>query len=373
MKIAIDGLIYQMQSVGGISRIYNEILPRMCDLETELSIILYISEPTRQSPPIHMQIQNIPLLRNDLRPARVWHRLGPTINQALLSIKVTRQMIWHSTYFTLPARPTRAVVTTVYDTNYIRFASMFTLPNEERLRQRQKRSIQAADVVICISETTARDVQQLYGIGLTRIRVVPLACSGVFRPRGVDESDDTLWKPPTDKPFLLYVGQRRKYKNFGTLLRAYSTWSEHQQVDLVVAGQPWSATEQEQIRDLKLEQHIHLLTGVDDHRLRELYLQTAAFVYPSLWEGFGIPILEAMACHCPVVASRIPTTVEVGGEYPIYFEAGDSDNLDSLHCALSRALREGRTEQRIALADEYAKRYSWDQTARQTLAVYRAL
>jgi alpha-1,3-rhamnosyl/mannosyltransferase len=101
-----------------------------------------------------------------------------------------------------------------------------------------------------------------------------------------------------------------------------------------------------------------------------LYNQAAAFVHPSLYEGFGIPLLEAMACGCPVVASRIPTTREVAGDCPIYFDPMQPDELIT---ALDVALAEGRNSERVRRGLEWVKQYSWDRTARETLQVYRAL
>ena len=104
--------------------------------------------------------------------------------------------------------------------------------------------------------------------------------------------------------------------------------------------------------------------------LCRLYNQAVAFVYPSLYEGFGIPLLEAMTCGCPIVASRIPSTVEVAGDCPIYFDPAEEDDLVN---ALDIALSEGRNSERVQAGFEKVKSYSWDKTTAQTLQVYRAV
>jgi alpha-1,3-rhamnosyl/mannosyltransferase len=104
--------------------------------------------------------------------------------------------------------------------------------------------------------------------------------------------------------------------------------------------------------------------------LLRLYNQAVALVYPSLYEGFGIPLLEAMACGCPVIASRIPSTVEVAGEQPIYFEPV---HLESLLAAFDLALAEGRNSERVRTGLEHAQDFSWDKTSSQVLEVYHAL
>ena len=115
---------------------------------------------------------------------------------------------------------------------------------------------------------------------------------------------------------------------------------------------------------------MHLLTGIADEELAWLYNQAVALVHPSLYEGFGIPLLEAMACGCPVVASRIPSTVEVAGDIPLYFEPAEPESLPA---ALDAICSEDGDSKRVKLGLEHVKQYSWDRTARETLEVYRAL
>ena len=101
-----------------------------------------------------------------------------------------------------------------------------------------------------------------------------------------------------------------------------------------------------------------------------LYNRALAFIYPSLYEGFGIPLLEAMACGCPIVASRIPSTIEVAGDCPVYFNPNDVEELIS---ALDIIIPEGRNSKRTRSGLERVKKYSWQKTAEQTLEVYHSL
>ena len=173
-----------------------------------------------------------------------------------------------------------------------------------------------------------------------------------------------------ERPFLLYVGRRGKHKNFATLLAAYARWDGRQGNDLLVAGDPWTAEEMRRLNDLGVTGKVRLKTAVSDQELALLYNQAAAFVYPSLYEGFGLPLLEAMACGCPVVASRIPTSLEVGAAVPYYFAPESGDDL---LLALDAALRGGRSAAPITEGIRQAAAYSWENSARQTLEVYRAL
>jgi glycosyltransferase involved in cell wall biosynthesis len=361
MKVALDGVIYQLQSTGGVSRIYTEILPRMCHFEPDLHLSLFVSRPYRQDFPQHSCINLRRLTRRDLRPARLWRGLRPYTDRILYAIHLSKDTIWHSTYFTLPHTRVRAVVTTFYDSSYQHFASTYSQPGEEKLRHQQKESLLAADTIICISQTTAKQLKQYFDIAPDKIRIIPLGCSPVFRRQEIELNG---------RPFLLYVGNRHGRKNFAGFLNGYAEWPRRAEADLVVVGHDWSPDERQMIEQAGVASQVALRTGVDDKQLSRLYNQAAAVVYPSLWEGFGLPVIEAMACGCPVVASRIPSTVEVAGDFPYYF---DTAELDSLHVALDQALSEGRGSPRAAEACRHAQSYSWDSTARQTYAVYRSL
>jgi len=367
MRLIIDGVIYAMQSVGGISRFHNEVLPRLCELEPNLHIDLFLSKPYPKALPSHPQIKRIHLLRRGLRPSRVFMRLSPPINRLIQARYTTSDGIWFSTYHTLPVRPVRAIVATVYDLVYERFPEMYCKPGEEMLRQRQKRHVEVADIVLCISETTARDVIDIYGVQRDKIRVVTLAPSPLFAPHIPDEM---IVRPPTEKPFFLYVGNRKTHKNFKELLETYAQWPQRQQADIVAVGTPWTHEEKQRLVELGVCNQVHLLPYAHDEQLRHLYLQAVAFVFPSLWEGFGLPLLEAMACGCPVIASRIPSSVEVAGDHAVYFDLGMSD---SLFAALELALTDGRNPARIQAGLTHASGFSWDLTARQVLDAVASL
>ena len=123
------------------------------------------------------------------------------------------------------------------------------------------------------------------------------------------------------------MGTRGQHKNFLLLLEAYARWDRRSELSLVAVGAPWSNDEVHHLEIRGVSDRVHLLTDVDDERLCRLYNCAAALVYPSLYEGFGVPLLEAMACGCPIIASRIPSTIEVAGECPIYVEPTEPEDL----------------------------------------------
>jgi len=376
VEVVVDGIIYQLQPHGGISRIFSEILPRMCNMDDSLQVIVLREGTLRHWLPEHGGItyRAIPPVLRYLRPRRVWKPIIPPARRFVrrLWIGRGRGRIWHSTYFTIPERWDGPSVVTVADMVYERFPNLFVGPGEDQFGERagydqfiaEKRScVLAADAVLCISDTTRRDVQRFYNIDSDRLHVTPLACGDVFRQLEGHEA-------VRGGPFFLYVGSRAHYKNFDGLIKAYSRWAGRREIALYVVGVPWSANEEKRLVELGIRDQVRVLTDIDDESLCRLYNQAAAFVHPSLYEGFGIPLLEAMACGCPVIASRIPTTREVVGECPIYFEPTE---MDALLDAFEVALSEGRNSDHVLAGLERVRRYSWDRTASQTLSVYRRI
>ena len=371
LKVIVDGVIYQRQLHGGISRIFSEILPRMCDIDKSLQIELLTPGKMRQSLPSHSRIfyYSIPHIEPYMRPRPVWRPIVPTVERLVRRLWVGRGegQIWHSTYYTQPGRWDGFQVVTVLDMIHERFADLYQGPGDEQFREKKRRCVQRSDATICISEATRQELQHFYGIKSDSIYVVPLACSDIFRQ--LKQCDDRL-EIATKRPFLLFMGGRYPHKNFNGLIQAHSVWAHREEVALVVVGSPWSVDEEKRLAELGIRDRVHLITDADDNTLCHLYNQAAAFVYPSLYEGFGIPLLEAMACGCPVIASRIPSTIEVAGECPIYFEPTE---LDSLVNAFDVALSEGRNSERVRAGIERVKLYTWDRVATQTLEVYRTL
>lgn len=347
----------------------------MCDIDESIRIKLLTTGKLKQALPTHARISYLSIYQAEryvqryLRPGRLWKPIVVQTVQFVrgLWIGPTKDKIWHSTYYTIPHKWDGPSVVTVVDMIYERFPELFNRPRDERLREQKRRCVLAAEAVICVSETTRKDVHRFYGVDPGKVRVVPLAYSDVFRR--LKDSDYPL-TPATTRPFLLYVGERAHHKNFDGLLSAYGVWPSQKEVALVVVGKQWSADEKKRLVELGIRDRVHLLQDIDDDSLCHLYNQAAALVYSSLYEGFGIPLLEAMACGCPTVASRIPSTVEVAGSVPIYFEPRRAEDL---LVALDRVLLEGRRSQRTLMGLRHVKQYSWDKAAEQTLEVYRNL
>jgi len=279
----------------------------------------------------------------------------------------TRKMIWHSTYFTDSEHWHGRRVVTVHDMIYELFPELFSSDADESLKQAKKRCVNAADAIICVSKATQDDLLNYYGNHLKdRTWVVPNGYSMLFK----QEIFSSPFETALPRGFILYIGSRNAHKNFKWFLETYASWEKKHDFHLLIVGGLWSSDELNLIDRLKISGNLHLMEHIDDRQLCYLYNQAAAFVHPSLYEGFGIPILEAMACGCPVVASRIPTTVEIAQNHPFYYEKQDQDGLIQ---ALELAIITSKTSDRIRFGLSHAQNYSWHETARKTLQVYREI
>lgn len=271
--------------------------------------------------------------------------------------------IWHTPFYRIPDTWAGKLVVTFYDLSHFLFPEFFTSRKARLFAARQRQSAERADLILSISKTTAADLTRLLGIEPEKIRVVPLA----IEPNFVDGGRDLA--APLE-PYILTVGRRPGIKNVTTLLEAYARWPRNAEVGLVLAGPTATPSEIRQLDRLGVLRRATFLGHVDDRQLSSLYRHALAFVYPSLYEGFGIPLLEAMACSCPIVASSIPSSHEIAGTVPYYFQPRD---VDSLLAALDQVVAAGTDAARRQQARTTAGAFDWNSTTSLTVESYKEL
>jgi glycosyltransferase involved in cell wall biosynthesis len=232
----------------------------------------------------------------------------------------------------------------------------------------KKLAIERADLVICISENTKKDLMNLYGTSESKISVVHLGFD-----QFVADATGTSSTSFGIKPFLLYVGQRGGYKNFSGFIKSIAASSILLADFDVIAfgGGAFSSAEMALISSLCFaDNQVRQVSG-DDTLLGSFYRGASAFVYPSLYEGFGIPTLEAMAHSCPVISSNSSSMPEIVGDAAEYFDPND---LDSMRCAIENVVY---SESRVAeLKKSGAARlahFSWKKCTQETFDVYQSL
>jgi len=376
MKIAYDPQIFCAQTYGGISRYFCEIASRIAkEPGADVSVIApmhvnaYLTHVSSglisgfQAPKTdHFQTK-----RGANYPRIALRGLGLLMGSGML--QAMSPDIVHETYFfpyRLGGRRARRVLT-IYDMIHEKFRSSFS--SSDKTARYKALAAERVDHVICISESTRRDVIDILGLAADKTSVIYLGFDLMGTAVGNIGSHDL----PTTAPFILYVGNRGGYKNFLGLLEAYG--SSHQlksEYKLICFG--GGALQQDEIRKMQalgVDSNQVVQFGGNDQLLTRLYQHASAFVYPSLYEGFGIPPLEAMSHDCPVICSNTSSIPEVVGDAGEYF---DPTNVESMRTAIERVLATNDYRKLlISKGRERLKSFSWDRCAVETFDVYRKL
>lgn len=364
MRIAFDHQIFGWQKYGGVSRYLFELANNIALAEQDkVAIIspLYInSYLSMASSELQVMGRKVPAIRHTGRIYRAINQwLAPSMIQSF------KPHIVHETYYSTKrlAPKTCKIVLTVYDMIHERFPAYFS--SLDPLRKEKAVAVARADHIICISEHTRQDVIQMLGVSPEKTSVVHLGFS-------LTKTGNSNFEHPS-RPYLLYVGVRGGYKNFEALLRAYAQRiSLKHELDLVAfGGGNFSAKERALIQNLGLtEIQVRHISG-DDSVLATLYKGAELFVYPSLYEGFGIPPLEAMSFDCPVACSDRSSIPEVVGNAASFF---NPESTDAIADTIVSILNDANLQQTLILRGrEQILRFSWQRCAVQTTEVYRKL
>jgi glycosyltransferase involved in cell wall biosynthesis len=361
MRILYDGSIYQWQSAGGINRYFANLISH---LPENFEPVLTTCRRRRITYPAHPRLRVLGFER--FRPLRVSLKLeGAYLRRVAAAEEFD---LVHPTYYTLLSqvemrRSRRPLVLTVWDMIHELFPEHFI--DGAEMAHRKREAIEVAQAIICISENTKKDLLEHYPyLPEERVRVTHLASE-------LNESMAYGPEPIPSRPYFLHVGARGGYKNFGTLLTAFSKLSGvYPELALCVVGVPLNTAERREIAEMKLSGRIEHYGQVSDSQLAKLYKHSVAFVYPSLYEGFGIPLVEAMACGTAVVASNRSSLPEVVVGAGLLFDPAADDLADVLAWLIDNPTERERL---VALGLDRAREFSWDRTVAQTLEVYQSV
>jgi glycosyltransferase involved in cell wall biosynthesis len=264
----------------------------------------------------------------------------------------------HFNYVVPPAYRGPAVVT-VHDLSFERRPSMMSARDRLLFRTLVPRSARRADRVLTVSERTKRDLVEHYRIAEGKIVVTPNGVDPIFRPGG---------GAPERSPYALFVGGIQPRKDPLSAIEALGLLNGDLGLVLVGAEKRGGDEVRSAIRRLGLEQRVELTGHLEREELAALYRGAACLVFPSRYEGFGLPVVEAMASGTPVVATATGAVPEVAGDAAVLVEPGDPA---ALAAGIEQAIAE--RDRLVAAGLERASRFSWAETARLTLAVYREL
>lgn len=374
MKIAYDPQIFCAQTYGGISRYYCEIASHIAKKPgVHVSIIA----------PMHINsyLGHLPsgIVSGFRAPKTDRFQSNSGINYPRLALRglsllmghcmlsIMKPEVIHETYFSpnrLGGHHARRVLT-IYDMIYEKYASR----HADKTARYKALAAKRADHVICISESTRRDAIEILGLPPEKTSVIYLG----FDLMGATGTCNEKIELPTKDPFLLYVGHRWGHKNFHRLLQAYGTSPQLKAEYKLICfgGGSFQMEEIKTMHTMGLNRDHIVQLGGDDRQLAKLYECASAFIFPSLYEGFGIPPLEAMSYDCPVVCSNTSSIPEIVGNAGEYFNPAE---VESMKEAIERVVS-SIDHQRLLIArgHERLKCFSWNRCAVETLDVYKQL
>lgn len=365
MKISFDHQTFTLQSYGGISRYFSKLAGGLLSLGDQVNILAPIHQNRYLDEISSRHIHGIGVKSIPPRAMGIISAFNGKLGA--LQAGLIRPEILHETYYT--SRPVvgrfKGRVLTVYDMIHEKFERDFH-PSDQT-SQLKRIAVARADHIICISHSTKKDLCEIFGVDDHKVSVVHLG----FENFKSLESDIPVDLIPS--PFLLYVGSRGGYKNFSGLLRAVASLPELRDNFDVLAfgGGQFSAEERVLIKSLGLREKSVRQIGGSDQILSAIYGLASAFVYPSLYEGFGLPPLEAMAHDCPVVSSNASSMPEVVGPAGEYFAPND---IEAQAAAIKNVVFD--SENRGRLIEEgrvRAKLFSWTLCTQKTREIYASV
>lgn len=346
--LVLDNIVFNIQRAGGVSAVWNAIL-QACREEKDLN--LQIIEKSGAHNNIFYKHLNNAIYRSERLPLSIARYRSPKMPK--------NATLFHSSYLrTTPTKSVRNIVT-VHDFVYEKYDT--GIRKMAHLVQKEN-ALKRADVIICVSENTKQDLLTYHPYLHTRdIRVIH---------NGVDKQFTPMKPECTGAPYLLYVGGRTNHKNFDLALNLILA-DDARKLDLhlkVVGGGAFSPREQSNFRAKGISNKIKHLGVVSNKQLNRLYAGAFAFIYPSLYEGFGIPPLEAMASGCPVICSNSSSLPEVVGQAALMFDPLSLEQaMDCVFSLMSNEIRSDYIQRGLL----QARNFSWEKTGLRTLELYR--
>ena len=349
----------------GIGRYGVNLARRLPKFMEEGECLVIIRDPARSSyqfqPGNKVKIVDIPSTPFSL--SQQW-----LIPQALKSF---RPCLYHSTYYIMPYRPRSPTILTIYDLIPLLHPESVSLKARLLFGPLFYLAFSASSGFIAVSRTTLEDFKARFKVGSKKVTVTPLAADPAFYPRPSEEKESIRLKYELPDRFILYVGSDKPHKNLGNLLKAFAEIRPWMKIPLVLAGPKGRGSRNLMAlaSRLGIKDYVYWLGRIPEEELPALYSAATAFVFPSLYEGFGLPVLEAMSCSAPVACSDIPTLREIAGEAALYF---NPHSIEAIAEAIAELIE--NDELRESLRGKgliRASLFSWDETASRTIAFYR--
>jgi len=364
MKVLYDHQIFTSQTYGGISRYFFELIKNFeNDNEIRYELLLKYSNNCYLK-----KLNNLPyktfLGKYSFRGK---HRLLNILNKRVSKKYISKgdYNIFHPTYYDpyfVDYIGKKPFVLTIHDMIHEIYPEMFPLKDETS--KRKKLLAQKATKIIAVSENTKKDIIRFFSIDKNKIEVI-------YHGTPFDMNGNSNNKIDIDLPekYILYVGSRNGYKNFNLFVEAITPLlvKDNELKVVCVGGGNFKEKEKEKFKRLNITNKVYRYS-VSDDILTYLYKKAIVFVFPSLYEGFGIPILEAFSCGCPALASNTSSLPEVAGDAAMYF---DPKSKASVLSSIQKVIYDNNLRrQLIDKGYQRVKEFTWEKTAKKTKKLY---
>jgi glycosyltransferase involved in cell wall biosynthesis len=372
VKVGLNLLHLVPGETGGSELYARRLVPALLEAAGELELVLFASREGAPSLADDRWGERLSVVE---LPVRSRDRVRRVIAEQTSLPRAARRAgidLLHNAFTTAPALPGVPQVTTILDLIYKRFPEAHAGLRSLGMRALVPLAARRSKRIIAISESTKQDVTSFLGIEPARIDVVYLGPGFPDAPEPVPEADLRQRHRLGDHPIVLSVSAHRPHKNLGRLIDAIARTDER--AILVVPGYrtPWEDELREHARRAGVEERVQFPGWLSDGELEGLYRAARCLAFPSLAEGFGLPVLEAMIRGLPVACSNATSLPEVAGPAALYFDPLDTA---AIAVAIGRLLGDPALRERLAAAGrEQASKFTWERTAADTLASYeRAL
>jgi alpha-1,3-rhamnosyl/mannosyltransferase len=355
----------------GIGRYVSHLARHLVPLLAADERLLLLYNPQAKSswalPPAQGNVELVATAVSPFSLTQQWH-----IPRLLRQVNAT---VYHSAYYLMPYRPNMPTLLTLYDLIPEQFPQLVSPQARLLARLATRLALRAGDHFLAISEATRQEFLARYSLDPTWVTAVPLAADGNFKPQSETAVTTLRQKLKLPDHYVLYLGINKPHKNLERLAEAWATVTSKlpDAPPLLIAG-AWDdryTGVKTAVTHHNLSEKALFLGRVPDADLPALYSGATLFVFPSLVEGFGLPVLEAMACGTAVACAHTSSLPEVGGKAVAYFDPTDSQKMATVLVEVlqNEAQREGMAKEGLL----QAARFSWEETAVATLTHYRTL